>query len=218
MSAPNTQPTQVSEPVLLSASTLRSDPALIVSIMKLVNTAFKRHLITEPGTWDIEERGLWDVNNPSEFADRLSEEGVMGVIYNSTSEVVAAAGVKPWTGGFYGEEGRKEDGWEVVGTVVDERFLKQGLNIKLMKTLEEWVVRKEKEKLKAVGDSKNGASPEKGVVHLWVHVAECSNGPYWRKRGFMEMRRQTFGKGVWNCLTSFEMLISRRDVEFEVEP
>ena len=51
---------------------------------------------------------------------------------------------------------------------------------------------------------------------LWILAAECINGVYWRKRGYELVRKDVALPPTWNVQTSFEMIVLRKDVPFEL--
>jgi hypothetical protein len=96
-----------------------------------------------------------------------------------------------------------EEGWEIKAVAVDgdDKYLRKGLSMRLLACLEERLVARTRKE-----------DPTKTELTLWILLAECINGVYWRKKGYREVRRTTCGDGAWGCLTSFEMVVLRRDV------
>ncbi|KAJ4350378.1 uncharacterized protein N0V89_008999 [Didymosphaeria variabile] len=64
-------------------------------------------------------------------------------------KLVACAGVVPWKGGWQSEDPGDEVGWEVKTVCVDEgeKYRRKGLAMGLLKTLEELIVGREREKI-----------------------------------------------------------------------
>jgi hypothetical protein len=129
-------------------------------------------------------------------------------------KLVAVAAALPWHGGNL-EGIRIEEGWELKAVAVDgdTKYLHRGLATKLCDALTQRLVEQEKIRLAGMTGQQ---TPIIGSVTLWIQAAECINGEYWRRRGYQEVQRRTFGEGTWDCLTSFEMVILRKDVTFEV--
>jgi hypothetical protein len=137
-----------------------------------------------------------------------------------TGKVVACATVVPWKGGWAREGAGHERGWEMKAVSVDgeDQYLHKGLAVKVMTALESCLVENAKLEVKTASpantDAKTGG--EKGCVSLWVMAAECLNGAYWRKRGYKEVRRSTETNGTWDCKTSFDLVVFRKDVEYDM--
>ena len=148
-------------------------------------------------------------------------------------KIIACAAAVPWKGGWAKEGAETESGWEVKAVCVsgEEQYARRGLAVRVMGKLEEELVRRRREEVERSGTSRSngdgsGESGDgsgdgdrgdgKGKLVLWILAAECINGAYWRKRGYREVRRKTEGVGVWSCKTSFDMVVFRREVEFDV--
>lgn len=145
---------------------------------------------------------IFDCNETGDsLEDQTQESGQENG--NVSGKVIACACAVPWKGGWRKEGAGKEEGWEIKAVAVHEgeRYLHRGLAVKCMKALEKDLVEKAKVQ-------------QWTCVTLWLLVAECINGVYWRKRGYQEVRRSTEGDGTWGCKTSFEMVVYRKDVEF----
>lgn len=129
-------------------------------------------------------------------------------------KLVAVAAALPWYGGNL-EGIRIEEGWELKAVAVDgdTKYLHRGLATQLCDALTQRLIEKETIRLAGMTGQQ---TPSIGNVTLWIQAAECINGEYWRRKGYQEIQRRTFGEGIWDCLTSFEMVILRKDVTFAV--
>jgi hypothetical protein len=200
----------LSAPIILHPPALKSNPTLTTRIITLTNTAFERSRAPDPTKW---EQDCPRFDAPESYHDILVDNSVVALIFDG-DEVVASAAAVPWRGGWAKEGAEKESGWEMKAVAVsgEERYARKGLAVRVMGKLEEYLVGKEKEKTKRRGDLEGIVGS--GSLTLWVIAAECINGVYWRKRGYREVRRSTETEGTWGCLTSFELVVLRRDVEF----
>lgn len=132
----------------------------------------------------------------------------------TNGKVVACAAAVPWKGGWAKEGAGEEDGWEIKALAVDgdAAYLRKGLAVQVMASLENHLI--ERTKLNVKANLPEGTT--NGSVTLWILAAECINGAYWRKRGYCEVRRSTEGEGVWGCKTSFDIVVFRKDIIFDV--
>ena len=223
--------TSLSPPRLFTPSELRSRPGLVSAIIALINNAFARSKVQDPEKWGkVPEKRF--TSNES-YLELIGSAGIVAVIFDtsvdgdggdavveekeekeeederreksdsSNGKVVAVAAAIPWRGGWAREGAGAEDGWEVKAVAVDggPKYLRKGLSVQLLGALEEWLVVRMREQ-----------DPTRKELVLWLLIAECINGVYWRKKGYREVRRAVCGDGAWGCLTSFEMVVLRRDV------
>jgi GNAT superfamily N-acetyltransferase len=190
----------LSDPIILHPADLTSNPTLTSRIITLTNAAFTRSRAPNPEKWQHDS-----VRFPTSesYYAILVDSSVVSLIYDG-DEVVACAAAVPWKGGWAKESAGREEGWEIKAVVVsgEERYARKGLAVRVMGKLEEYLLEKEK------------GNKGRGVLTLWIMAAECINGVYWRKRGYREVRRSLETDGTWGCLTSFELVVLRRDVEF----
>ena len=217
-----------STPVLFTPSELASQPALVDEIVELINDAFMRSKLPEPEKWDTTETKRFPTRES--YLEMFGGEGVLAVIFDEAADgagftgtdcqrvkqkgkVVSVAGVIPWKGGWKKEGAGTEKGWEIKAVAVDgdAKYLRRGLAIRLYDFLEKFIVEMEKKRLR---EEKGAAGA--GTVTLWILSTACINGAYWMKRGYKEVRRETCGPGTWGCLTSFDMVVLKRDVHFEI--
>jgi GNAT superfamily N-acetyltransferase len=217
----------LSPPTLFSPSELKSNTTLSKSITKLVNDAFHRSLQTDPVKWSNEssrftdEEGLHLLLSGAGSVIALIFDEVVNTSANEKDtvggehdrKIVACAAAVPWKGGWAKEGADTETGWEIKIVCVDGRpeYHHRGLAVQLLNFLEKYLVARERTRLRKEG--KQG----EGVLGLWILAAECLNGVYWRKRGFHEVRNKVEGPGVWSCKTSFDMVVLRKDVRFDVD-
>lgn len=223
-------PPQITAPILISPSQLRSNPSLTTDIRLLINDAFRRSKSDKPEKWDF-ARPRFDTNES--YYETLGDDAVVALIFDqsvardlsehrqqnesgeASGKLIACAAAVPWKGGWAKEGAGIEKGWEMRAVAVheDEKYLHRGLAVKAMGALEEWAVEKKKaERPERSFEEKHVG--EDGCVTFWLLVAECINGVYWRKRGYREVRRSTEGNGTWGCKTSFELVVYRKDVGF----
>jgi hypothetical protein len=228
----------LSVPVLVSPADLRSDPGLTAQIIDLINDAFKRSQQPDPERWDFEVPRF---STLEAYYDMLVENTVIALVFDRSAQysnnsglpmddsqqsviegqsdtsgtVVACASAVPWRGGWRREGADKEEGWEIKAVAVsgDLKYSHKGLAVQMMASLEGYLI-----KLSKLPPQ---VSPSKELTHgknltLWLLVAECINGVYWRKRGYSEIRRSREGLGTWGCKTSFDLVVYRRVVEVNV--
>jgi len=229
---------------LHTRSTLESNPALSHAITHLVNDSFERSKEQDVGKWDNsiprfdDVEGLYSLLGEEEEAEE--ETGVVAVMFEGddesdddsdernsatpsptssptshiqpkvkTKNPIACAAAIPWRGGYLKEGAGTETGWEIKIVCVHSapRYQRRGLAVRLLAFLEEYLVGRERDALLREG-------VKGGSVEFWILAAECQAGAYWRRRGYVDVRRRTEGPGVWSCRERFEMLVLRRRVEF----
>jgi hypothetical protein len=222
---------QLSMPVVVLPADLKSNPELTSQITSLTNDAFARSQKPDPEKWN-HAPGRFPTHES--YYKMLVDGTIVALIFDRVAEyqedekpgeadlngkVVACAAAVPWKGGW-AKEGAGEEGWEIKALAVDGdlRYLHKGLAVQVMTSLENRLIEQAKRQLQK--NSSNGTKSEKtdkrGCLTLWILAAECINGAYWRKRGYREVRRTTEGVGVWDCKTSFELVVFRRDIEYDV--
>ncbi|KAF1848815.1 uncharacterized protein K460DRAFT_404082 [Cucurbitaria berberidis CBS 394.84] len=228
----------LSAPTLFTPSELRADAIITASITRLVNDAFLRSHKHDPVKWDCTDLRFATLESYYQMLgeksvvalifddDTTPEEGKQGLERNRSvdgkwagKKVVACATAVPWKGGWTKEGAETERGWEMKAVCVDgsAKYARRGLAVQLLQFLEQRLINIEQSKLgfqKRVGENEERAQ---GNLNLWILAAECLNGDYWRKRGYQEVRRSTQGAGVWGCQTSFEIVVLRKDVPFELK-
>lgn len=201
-----------SAPVLYTPSDLKSNPALVTQITDLINDAFTRSKMPDPVKWRQGVRRRF----PSDdlYFEMLGSDGVAAVILDETTEdrkVVAVAAAVPWQGGWNKEGAGVEEGWEIKAVAVDgeAKYLKRGLAVQLYTFLEQHLASKTKKS----GVSTTGRKLNRtDQLTLWILAAECIAGAYWRKRGYTLVRKDIAEAPTWGCLTTFEMVVLRKDV------
>lgn len=227
----------LSPPTLSRPSDFRANSELRQNVIDLVNAAFHRSKATDPQRWSNETLRFPDEEM---FFGMLGSEGAMALVFDEVvaangaqvegvrmegeRKVVACAALVPWKGGWHAEGAGKEEGWEmkIVCVHSGEGYLKRGLATQVTRKLEQWIIEKEKTRMRSIGNSEGGVKNEgngkgNGKVKLWILAAECLNGDYWRRKGYVEVRRKTEGAGTWSCKTSFEMVVFRKEIEFDLE-
>ncbi|KAF2133889.1 hypothetical protein P153DRAFT_362931 [Dothidotthia symphoricarpi CBS 119687] len=222
---------RLSTPTLFTPSELQSNPSLAKQIVELVNKAFTRSHAIDPGEWILPSTRFANIESLHEM---LSPESVMAVIFESSDsgdkneesevirnrKIVVCAAAVSWKGGWMKEGAGVEEGWEIKTVCVDGdvKYLRQGLALQLLASLENHLIEQmRRQPLDWTPAEKAIKTKEStGVLTLWVMSVESMTGPYWRKRGYQEIRRKVYGKGVWGCLTSFEMVVLRKYVPFDL--
>ncbi|PSN72524.1 hypothetical protein BS50DRAFT_569998 [Corynespora cassiicola Philippines] len=230
-------PPTLTPPTLLTPTDLKRSPILASCIVDLVNAAFRRTWAREPEKWHTERARFPSTQS---LLDALGEQGTVAVICDAADKegegdamgrVVACAAAVPWNGPFGVKvEGRQseEEGWEIKVVCVDgaERYLKTGLADRLVAFYGSYLTVRARESIR--GSQRSGVSGQvvsgevvngevaNGKVTLWFLVAESLNGAYWRKKGCVEVRRRTAEPGVWGCKHPFELLVLKRDIDFEI--
>jgi hypothetical protein len=203
---------------------------LTAQITGLTNDAFRRSKLPDPDKWDY-ERPRFPTHES--YYEMLGDETIVAVIFDqnvaakdggrgnarecgtvTSGKVVACAAAVPWKGGWAKEGAGEEDGWEIKALAVDgdASYLRKGLAVQVIASLENRLIERTKSQVTA----KLPEGTTNGSVTLWILAAECINGAYWRKRGYREIRRSREGEGVWGCKTSFDIVVFRKDVEFDV--
>lgn len=235
------------KPILLTLKELKANPKLCNHMAILSNAAFLRSHEPEPEKWNIPPKSLRFPNTESIHAligeegvvsvildetffsngdEDLLVEVPDGNGGTKKGKLIASGATIPWRGGWEKEGAVTEKGWEFKAIVVDgdEKYLKKGLANQMCAALEQRVIEIERTLLKQPATERKmepkgtlSADGKKGEFRLYLLVAECINGPYWRKRGYEEVRRKTFS-GEWNCkpTASFEMVVYKRDVGFNI--
>jgi hypothetical protein len=233
---------QLSAPIIFAPSDLEADPALIYQITKLCNDAFRRSKEQDPEKWSARPR----FETPQKYEDMLDDESVVAIIFDrggngnqavngdqqkegategsSRGKVVACAAAVPWKGGWAKEGASTEDGFEIKAICVDRdaKYLRRGLAIQLMDCLQNHLIQLANSRNRDHGENcASGTGLEtdekRARLTLWILAAECINGVYWRKRGYREVRRTTEGAGTWGCQTSFDMVVLRKVVTYNLE-
>jgi hypothetical protein len=212
----------LSAPILVHPTDLKSNPELTEQITCLTNEAFGRSKQAEPEKWDPGRPRFPTHESYYEmlvdgttvaliFDQEATDEGAKAIPGGESKDVmggkvVACAAAVPWKGGWAKEGAGKEEGWEIKAIAVngDEKYLRKGLAVQVMKALEDDLIVKARKR-----------SPQSSSLTWWILAADCINGAYWRKRGYREVRRKTEGAGTWACKTSFDMVVLRKDVEFD---
>ncbi|KAJ4983476.1 hypothetical protein SVAN01_11039 [Stagonosporopsis vannaccii] len=206
----------LSAPILYTRADLESEAALLTKITDLINDAFIRSKKPEPQKWGVSPRKRFPSNNF--YLEMLGSDGIVGVIFDEHArdrKVVAVAAAVPWQGGWKKEGAGVEEGWEIKAVAVDgeEQYLHRGLAVQLYTFLERHVIIKSKQLgYSTTGRMFNG----RDQLTLWILAAECINGRYWRGKGYELVRKDTFEAPTWGVLTSFEMVVLRKDVTFDV--
>jgi hypothetical protein len=233
---------RLSAPVLVHPSELKSSPKLTSQITSLINEAFRCSKLSNPEKWNF-DRPRFPTHES--YYEMLVEETIVALIFDQNApqgdindavgdererisqdegavngRVVACAAAVPWKGGWAREGAGKEEGWEIKAVAVngDATYLRKGLAVQVMASLENHLIEKTKAQLKA--SLPRGAAPQESEqvesLILWILAAECINGAYWRKRGYHEVRRTTEGQGTWGCKTSFDIVVFRKDVKYNI--
>ncbi|KAH7384005.1 hypothetical protein BKA66DRAFT_463269 [Pyrenochaeta sp. MPI-SDFR-AT-0127] len=230
MTTPN-----LTHPILYTSAELRSKPAVATSMTQLANQAFYRSKANDPIKWN---NTTFRFPNLDALHNMLGEDSIVALMFDYSqrdneaeaendkhdfnkqraagfeyTKLIACAAAVPWKGGWAKESAGIESGWEIKAVCVDgdEKYLHRGLAQALLSTLEHHLIAEARLQLR-----RSGARDRQGELILWILAAECINGVYWRKRGYHEVRRKTEGVGVWSCKTSFEMVVFRKYVRFDI--
>jgi hypothetical protein len=202
----------------------------------LINDAFLRSKMPDPEKWNLTPGRrfpthesyyemlvdktivalIFDQNVHSKDVSKSLEDGQANIAKvggDAVGKVVACAAAVPWKGGWAKEGAGKEEGWEIKAVAVDgdAQYLHKGLAVQVMGALENALIDQAKRQpSKMILEE----TQKPDCLTLWVLAAECINGAYWRKRGYREIRRSTEGNGTWGCKTSFDIVVFRKDVEY----
>lgn len=202
----------LSAPTLYTPADLENDPALVTQIISLTNDAFQRSKLQDPVKWG--KVPLRRFPTTDVYLEMLGSEGVAVLIFETDTEerkVVAAAAAIPWKGGWQKEGTGVEEGWEIKAVAVDgsARYLHRGLAVQVCTFLEQHLAHQtSKSKVATVGRK----IKETDRLTFWIQAVECINGPYWRKKGYELVRKKTYESPTWDCQTSFEMVVMRKDI------
>ena len=229
--------TNLSKPTLYTCDQLKCKPFLAAEFARLANQAFTRSKAKDTEKWIHTNPRFPSIDL---FYNMVGDDGIVTLIFDldqdatpeeekdtqengngqniadfERKKVVACAGATRWKGGWGKEGAGTEPGWEIKAVCVDgdEKFIRRGLAVQLLTSLESHLIDKARAQLQ-----EDGTTEDRGQLALWILAAECSNGAYWRGKGYREVRRKTEGKGVWSCKTSFEMVVLRKDLVFDVNP
>lgn len=206
----------LSAPILYTRGDLELEAALVTKITNLINDAFIRSKISEPEKWGVNPRKRFTSNDM--YYEMLGSEGIVAVTFDEGARdrrVVAVAAAVPWQGGWKKEGAGSEEGWEIKAVAVDgdPQYLHQGHAVQLYAFLERHLVISSK----SLGRSTTGRVFErKDQLTLWILAAECINGRYWRRKGYELVRTDISEAPTWGVLTSFEMIVLRKDIAFEL--
>lgn len=189
---------------------------MVTQITNLINDAFMRSKKPDPVKWKQGERRRFP--NDDLYFEMLGTEGVVAVIFDITAgirKVIAVAAAIPWQGGWKKEGASVEEGWEIKAVAVDGdvKYLRRGIAVQLYAFLEQHLVLKSKQ-LRISTTGRNFDSTDR--LTFWILAAECINGPYWRRRGYQLVRKDIAERPVWGVQTSFEMIVLRKDIPFEL--
>lgn len=203
-----------STPALYTRADLRSDLDLVTRITHLINDAFTRSKKSDPVKWGETPRIRFTDNDM--YFEMLGENGIVAVIFDQDAgerRLVAVAAAVPWQGGWKKEGAGSEEGWEIKAVAVDgdARYLRQGLAVQLYGCLETHLLLRSKRS--SISTTQRQFDAENGLT-LWILAAECINGPYWRKKGYKVVRKDTAKAPTWGVLTKFEMIVLRKHIPF----
>ncbi|PVH93045.1 hypothetical protein DM02DRAFT_604472 [Periconia macrospinosa] len=213
--------------IFISPADLQENSTLTTQIIALENTAFTRLHSAHASNW---EAPTIRFPNPQKLFNTIGPSGVIALILDTSrtsaetpvpelvqvhdkynkefkkGKLVACALIVPWNGGWEKEGAATETGWEAKAVAVDEeeRYLKKGIAIQLIADVKKYLIEKKK---KVSGEGK-------GALTLWVLTGEELNGAYWRRRGFVEVRRKTWKKPTWDCLSEFDMVVLKRESDY----
>ena len=90
-----------------------------------------------------------------------------------------------------------------------EDWMKQGLQGRCISALTEELVVREREQQRSEHRIKN----EKQKFLLWVHCVEEINGEYWRRRGWVEIRKFGREAGTWGSSRPFSLLVMIKEID-----
>ncbi|KAF2634064.1 hypothetical protein P280DRAFT_439576 [Massarina eburnea CBS 473.64] len=227
----STTPPSLTPALFLTLADLEANPKLANQLAILGNTAFTRSHMMHPEKWSVP---CTRFPTTQLLLDTVGDAGIMAIILDESrvgeeevglvetrsqgsdevkkGKLVACAAVIPWAGGWEKEGAGTEVGYETKAVAVDEDeiYLGKGVAIKLLAYIEKYLIEKER--------ATKGAfqGEERKVLSLWLLAAECLTGDYWRRRGYMEVRRKSWSD-IWGCHKSFDMVVMKREVEFDVK-
>ena len=227
----------LSGPTLFTLSDLHSNPALTTSIIRLANDSFLRPKRLDPVKWSSTGMRFPTLES---YTGMLVEDSVVALIFDDGDDeknenlyeghdetngnnsaighpekLVACAAAVPWRGGWLKDGPETEDGWEIKAVCVDgdAKYARRGLAVQLLSFLEQHLTAKTMLQEQVSEERKEHTQ---GSLTLWIQAAECLNGAYWRKRGYQEIRRSTQGEGTWGCQTTFEIVVLKKIVHFDI--
>ncbi|KAF2197619.1 hypothetical protein GQ43DRAFT_380583 [Delitschia confertaspora ATCC 74209] len=212
--------TNLSFPLKLYKTTdIQSNPPLNTSLTTFINHVFASQ------KWD-RDRTTLRFPTAESLVEMLGPDGWIVVLMEPTSaseqqqgngdgeegfreEIIACAAAVPWAGDVSGvkadENGTEEEGYEIK-TVTSAKapvsYRKQGLASRCVAKLEEHLL----STVKAEGGGKK-------KVDLWIQTEEELNGEYWRRRGFVDVRRNHMPAGSWGAYREFVVVVLRKFIE-----
>lgn len=219
---------RLSEPIIFTLSELKCRPTLTTQMISLVNDAFRRSKLPEPEKWFYDQPRFPTIES---YYEVLDDESLVVVIYDEAAnsiiptdtsingsqkeeilkgKLIGCSGAIPWLGGVEKEGAGNEVGWEVKAISVDgdKKYLKTGLAVRMVDALTQALIEKQKRQ--------NTGGWTKGLLTWWIIAAECLNGPYWRRKGFQEVRHTMLEAGAWGCKTTFDVVVLRKDIKYDI--
>jgi hypothetical protein len=184
------------------ASEIRADPALARTISTCVNDGYRYMSPKVALSWDPSPIERFPTANS--IHESLGEDGIFAVLYDGTTAIACAA-VKKWIGGFKEYLVVGEEGWEVVAVTTQVQWMRRGLAGRCVDALIEELIRQAREDEKRESGRK---------LQVWIHAIEDLYGPYWKKKGWKEVRAYERPVGDWGSKLGYRLLVLLQ--EFEV--
>jgi hypothetical protein len=184
------------QPLLYHASAIRADSNLASALRSFINEGY-RYLSPESAkNWSTVYGGD-RLPNPDSIHQVLGDDGLLAVVFDGVTPVACAAAQR-WKHDHEGYAEPNEDGWEILMVTTHVDSMRRGLAGRCVDALVGDLVRQARD-----DQSRNGQAPLK----VWVHAVEDLNGPYWRKKGWKEVRSYTRPAGHWGSKNGYCLLV-----------
>jgi GNAT superfamily N-acetyltransferase len=185
------------------ASEIRADTTLANILTTFVNKGYRYFTPETALRWNRSAMGGERLKDSAAIHDTIGHDGMFAVAYDARDGTtpLACAAARQWTHDLEGVSAAGEKGWEVVTVTTRADWMRRGLAGQCIDALVEELIRRARE----------DGSDER--LQVWVHVVECLNGAYWRKKGWAEVRTYEKPAGHWGSKFGYRLLVLRRDFE-----
>jgi hypothetical protein len=191
-------------PRLHHASAIRADPILASTITAFVNEGYRYLAPENASRWD----GVYGdrLAQPDSIHAALGVDGIFAVLYDpqNSATPIACAATKRWKHDLEGHNTGGEDGWELIMVTTRVAWMRCGFAGRCIDALIAEIIGKACEDEKRIDDAK---------VKIWAHAVEDLNGPYWRKKGWVDVRSYDKPAGHWGSKFGYRLLVLLKELE-----
>lgn len=182
-------------PTLHHASAIRADTELARTITALVNDGYQYISPHNASRWHASESGR--LSTPNAIHEALGHDGFFAVAYDARDKItpVACAAAKRWTHDLEGCTAGGETGWEIITVTTQVGWRRRGLAERCIDAIVAGLVGA----ARAEGDEE--------TVQVWVQAIEDTNGLYWRKKGWRDVRAYEKAAGHWGSKCGYRLLV-----------